>query len=147
MRNFLTITERRTTMNPTARSCTTCSPVRLGCAGLGLVATLWSSTGIAATGTVSCTLFVGGKPADTQTVALDDNGSARKHLVFEANMYTADVEVTAIDGQVKAGMTLRQEGSQQSGSYNDYSALTGVAPGPASQVVTVLNAKLACELS
>ena len=133
-------------MNPNSRTRTIRAPIGLGCAGLVLVTALWSPVGIATTGTVSCTIFVGGKPASTQTVTLDDEGSAREHLVFEANMYTADVKVTAIGGQVKAGMELRQEGTQQSGNYNDYSALNGVAPGPASQTVQVMNAKLVCEL-
>ena len=100
----------------------------------------------AATGTVTCTISVGGKPSASKSFALDESGSGRQHFYFEANMYSADVKIEAASGQVKAGIELRQESPQASGSFNEYGVLRGVAPGPASQEITLLNAKLRCDL-
>ena len=100
----------------------------------------------AETGAVTCTIFVGGRPSSSQTFQLDATGSGRTRLVFEANMYTADVDIEAVNGRVEAGMTMRQEGSQQTGMYNTFSKLRGTVPGPASQSVSVMNGRLDCEL-
>ena len=101
---------------------------------------------LAATGSVSCTIFVGGKASQTQTYKLDEDGNGRETLVFEANMYSATVKIEAVGGQVKADMDMQQDSPQRGGTQGDYAALRGTVPGPASQEIRVINGRLQCEL-
>ena len=98
-----------------------------------------------ATGEVACTIFVGGNASDTQSFRLDENGSGTQRMTFEANMFTARVDVNATAGQVQADMTLTREGGQQVTSNRSFGRLRASLPEPASREITVSTARLRCD--
>ena len=66
-------------------------------------------------------------------------------MTFEANMFTARVDVNATAGQVQADMTLTREGGQQVTSNRSFGRLRTSLPEPASREITVSTARLRCD--
>jgi hypothetical protein len=116
---------------------------------LGLTASvalaLMSWCASAASGSVTCTIFVGGKLSYSQTYELDENDSGRERLFFEANMFNADVDIAATNGQIEVGMTLTRRGMDFSDEIV-FGILRGTAQMPTSKTISVVNSDLVCEI-
>ena len=114
-------------------------------AALGVVFTILSFGASAADGLVTCTIFVGVKPSYSQTFELDADDSGRGRLFFEANMFTADVDITAINGQIEVGMTLTRRGMDFSDEIV-FGLLRGTTRSPARKKLSVINSDLVCKI-